>query len=315
MPQRPLVSFVLLAYQQERFVREAVRSALAQAYEPLEIILSDDCSPDRTFEIMEEETEAYRGPHEVILHRNETNRGLAENLNNAWGLAHGEFIVVQGGDDISLPQRTQVLVETWRQPPQVDCVYSDVARIDGRGVVTAPLVLGSAPKLFPGSLEGVVRSRWCAVWGCSAGYSRSLLLTYGGLHPAVLAEDRVLSFWALLSRGIRYCEQVLVKYRTHENNLFAGTTVDCRRSRHKARQWAISEAVTAAEWVRAWDMSGPPRDDLREMLVSIERQRRYEALAYDVLRRKVPSLAIQGLAEGLSLRNAAGLIQRHFLRI
>ena len=51
---RPLLTFGVCAYKQEQFIREAVEAALAQTYSPLEIILSDDCSPDRTFEIMQE---------------------------------------------------------------------------------------------------------------------------------------------------------------------------------------------------------------------------------------------------------------------
>ena len=51
---RPLVTFALFAYNQEQHIREAVDGAFSQTYEPLEIILSDDCSTDRTFEIMQE---------------------------------------------------------------------------------------------------------------------------------------------------------------------------------------------------------------------------------------------------------------------
>lgn len=60
---RPLVTFALFAYNQEDYVREAVQDAFAQTYEPLEIILSDDCSSDRTYQIMHEMAVAYRGPH------------------------------------------------------------------------------------------------------------------------------------------------------------------------------------------------------------------------------------------------------------
>ena len=51
---RPLVTFALFAYNQEQYIREAIEGAFAQTYQPLEIILSDDCSTDRTFEIMRE---------------------------------------------------------------------------------------------------------------------------------------------------------------------------------------------------------------------------------------------------------------------
>ena len=52
-PERPLVTFALFAYNQENYIRAAVEGAFAQTYQPLEIILSDDCSKDRTFEIMQ----------------------------------------------------------------------------------------------------------------------------------------------------------------------------------------------------------------------------------------------------------------------
>lgn len=48
---QPLVTFALFAYNQEQYIREAVEGAFSQTYKPLEIILSDDCSRDRTFEI------------------------------------------------------------------------------------------------------------------------------------------------------------------------------------------------------------------------------------------------------------------------
>ena len=49
-----LATLALFAYNQERFIAEAVRGALAQTYSPLEIILSDDCSTDRTAEVARE---------------------------------------------------------------------------------------------------------------------------------------------------------------------------------------------------------------------------------------------------------------------
>ena len=49
--ERPLVSVLVLGFNQERFIRKAVEGAFAQTWKPLEIVLSDDCSTDRTFEI------------------------------------------------------------------------------------------------------------------------------------------------------------------------------------------------------------------------------------------------------------------------
>ena len=67
LQDRPLVTFALFAYNQEKYIREAVEGTFSQTYEPLEIILSDDCSSDRTFEIMEEMAATYDGPHATLL--------------------------------------------------------------------------------------------------------------------------------------------------------------------------------------------------------------------------------------------------------
>ena len=52
MSERPLVTFALFAYNQEKYIREAVEGAFSQTYQRMEIILSDDCSTDSTFDIL-----------------------------------------------------------------------------------------------------------------------------------------------------------------------------------------------------------------------------------------------------------------------
>jgi cellulose synthase/poly-beta-1,6-N-acetylglucosamine synthase-like glycosyltransferase len=73
---RPLVSILLIAYNQEKQIADAVRSALAQTYTPLEIIISDDASSDATFTTIEAAIAGYRGPHKVIARRNAANQGI-----------------------------------------------------------------------------------------------------------------------------------------------------------------------------------------------------------------------------------------------
>jgi len=62
-----LVTFSLLCHNHQRFIREAVRSVLAQDYEPLEILISDDHSTDATLDIIQEEIGSYTGPHSIRL--------------------------------------------------------------------------------------------------------------------------------------------------------------------------------------------------------------------------------------------------------
>ena len=59
--EHPLVSVALMTYNQEKYVKESLLSVLNQTYDNLEIIISDDCSKDRTWETIEHEVDIYRG--------------------------------------------------------------------------------------------------------------------------------------------------------------------------------------------------------------------------------------------------------------
>ncbi len=131
--ERPLVTFALFAYNQEKYIREAVEGAFSQTYSPLEIILSDDCSSDRTFEIMQEMAAAYEGPHEIILRRNNKNLGLAGHLNEVLQACNGLIISWAAGDDISLPDRTEFLCQPIIDNHDVVSTHSPVIEIDTSG--------------------------------------------------------------------------------------------------------------------------------------------------------------------------------------
>src|SRR5260370_29744892 len=109
------VTLFLYAFNQEAYIEEACRAALAQTYSPLEIMFSDDCSSDKTFTIMSEIASHYSGPHTVLLNRNETNLGLIGHVNKSFELSSGELIVAAAGDDISLPDRVSEIVDAYER--------------------------------------------------------------------------------------------------------------------------------------------------------------------------------------------------------
>ncbi|MEO8808402.1 MAG: glycosyltransferase, partial [Burkholderiaceae bacterium] len=78
----PLASLLLIAYQQEKTVAQAVAGALSQTYTPLEIILSDDASNDGTFAAMQAAVAGYTGPHHILLNRNPRNLGIGAHLSH-----------------------------------------------------------------------------------------------------------------------------------------------------------------------------------------------------------------------------------------
>jgi len=122
MDQKPLISILLFAYKQESFIRDAIEGVLSQTYSPLEIIISDDCSPDNTFRVMQDAVKNYTGPHKIILNHNETNMGIAAHYDKLWNMSHGEIVIAAAGDDKSLPNRAQRTYEIFQQFPNAVCV-------------------------------------------------------------------------------------------------------------------------------------------------------------------------------------------------
>lgn len=133
-----LLTYVVLFYNQEAFATQAVRSALAQSYSPLEIVFSDDASSDESFDLVQRMVEEYDGPHRVILNRNEKNLGVAGNLNRAMELATGEIVVFTGGDDISMPHRAARAAEVLDAESDCLCVSFGVIRFEGTDIPVEP---------------------------------------------------------------------------------------------------------------------------------------------------------------------------------
>lgn len=220
MSDRPLVSFILLAYNQEQFIREAVVGALSQTYSPLEIIISDDCSTDRTFEKIKEIVKSYEGPHNIILNQNEKNMGLGRHFNALVQMSNGEYIISAAGDDISLPQRTSTMVEIFNTNINIQAIVSEVNHIDQNGEDIG--ALSNSFCVFTEKLYGILdllQGVKVPITGCSMAWKKSLWQFFGPFLVSYPAEDYQIRFWALLSGYIYGTKIITVKYRHHSHNI------------------------------------------------------------------------------------------------
>lgn len=209
--EKPLVTFGLLAFNQEQFIREAVAGAFAQTYSPLQIVLSDDGSPDKTFEIMQEMASQYQGPHQIVLNRNEPNLGIGGHINKVMSLAQGELIVIAAGDDYSLPHRTETLVDTWLGlNKKTDSLHSATAVMDEDSHIIAEKY--AAPRRAEFSAEAIVQGA-VVILGATHAWSRSSFERFGPLQSGCNNEDAAIALRSALAGGATYIDQVLVRYR------------------------------------------------------------------------------------------------------
>lgn len=214
---RPLVTFLLCAFNQELYVREAVESAFAQTYDPLEIILSDDASSDRTAAIMQEMAEQYSGPHEVRFVQNPQNLGVVGHVLRRAREARGEIVVMAAGDDVSAPERTATMVTAFDE--NVAAVFSKLSLIDRTGMV----LVATAERAITGTAhQSFIRNtKVSQIQGSSSAYRKWVFdIPLNGSVRKYHEEDLLFSFYlGLLGAEVRRLEETLVKYRVHDHAL------------------------------------------------------------------------------------------------
>ena len=129
----PLVSIGLPVYNGANYLRTAVETILAQTYENLELIISDNASTDDTARICQE---AAARDSRVRILRNERNIGAAGNYNHVFRAARGKYFKWAAHDDVLAPTFVQRAVEVLESNPDILLCSSRTGRISESGEVT-----------------------------------------------------------------------------------------------------------------------------------------------------------------------------------
>lgn len=99
---KPLVSVIVPAHNAEQHIGECLNSLLEQSYSPLEIVVVDDGSTDRTWQVVSEYAERDR---RVVALRSPVDAGQAAARNRSLSVARGQYVVLQDADDLSVGGR------------------------------------------------------------------------------------------------------------------------------------------------------------------------------------------------------------------
>lgn len=125
-----LISILMPTYNVFPYIEEAVNSIIHQTYDKWELIIVDDCSTDGTYEKL---LEIEKKDPRIFLYRNNENRKICKTLNKALSYAKGKYIARMDGDDISLPNRLEILKGYLDANPWCALVGSSSITIDKNG--------------------------------------------------------------------------------------------------------------------------------------------------------------------------------------
>lgn len=239
---RPLIAFLVGAYNHEKCIRAAVEGAFSQTYSPLIIILSDDDSSDQTFTIMKEMAESYHGPHRVLLNRNDKNMGLMPHVNKLFELTSTlgcDLIVASAGDDISVPHRTEKLWAAWENANRMPkMVSSGMTRINSGGESIGEWT-PPEPGMCLTALCQFILDPHHNFHGASAMYHRDIFDTFGPLSLS-LVEDTPMIIRSRILGPILALPDHLVNYRIHANNMTGFLDPDYKAKMMRGNAWRIS---------------------------------------------------------------------------
>lgn len=119
---RPKVSVCVMAYNQERFIRQCLQSIVDQVTDfQFEVIVGDDCSQDGTRAIIEEFEARYPGMVKGLYQN--PNVGPYKNYLDVHGMATGDYIAHMDGDDYALPGKLQTQSNYLDAHPECNLVW------------------------------------------------------------------------------------------------------------------------------------------------------------------------------------------------
>lgn len=212
--EKPLVTFALITYNQEKYIVDALNSVFLQDYPNLEVIISDDGSSDNSWKIIQDKVADYRGIHSIKINRNIVNLGVGGHINLVNKLAAGRIVVVGAGDDISLPNRVSRIVDGWRRHGGHAALFHSACMLMDN--LSIPIRYFSFKKNPSFMAAPDILKKNASVIGATEAWDKVLFEVFGDLNESLVHEDHALTFRAaLLQKKIAFLDEPLVRYRQH----------------------------------------------------------------------------------------------------
>ena len=232
------ISVVLCTYNGERFLREQLDSIICQTYPIYELVIQDDCSTDRTFDIIKEYASKYTWIH---LYKNDKNLGFKKNYGTSVSHTSGDYIAFCDQDDIWLPNHIKVLSENLGNKTLA---------------VGNSLMVDEYGKSMGITLNEVMRSYYIPeddikkayrlfynlniYQGANMLFKKSLLTHIMPIPEGVRYHDIWIASVACFCGGINYTDEIITLYRQHGGNITTNNKISIFRELKKHHHYDFS---------------------------------------------------------------------------
>ena len=239
-----VVSVIIPIYKVETYIRRCLGSVMTQECNGyhIECILVDDCSPDRSMEIVNEMIDEYQGKNiSFLLLRHESNKGLSAARNTGIKAATGDYLFFMDSDDYILENTLKNLISHLLAYPFVDVVMGISLRVESNEL-TNSLIMDN--NMYPVLLDDK-RQMWELLLNRKLDHhawnklvSRSLVLKHHLMfEESIIFEDK---FWTY--RLVSCISSILIipkQTYIYENNPFSIIHTPSKRSNQLLSSFAL----------------------------------------------------------------------------
>lgn len=224
----PKISVIMPAYNAEKYIGAAIRSILGQSFGDFEFIILNDCSADRTEDVIR----SFDDPRIVYL-KNEQNLGVAATLNRGLAVAGGEYIARMDADDISYPERFRKQARYLDAHPEVAVLGSNLECFNDDGVICTGWSVSEPRQMKVDMFFS------CGLAHPGVMMRRDVIQALGGYDPEFNGlEDYELWCRVLEQHDITTLPDILLRYRIHGGQV---TRNPDRRHRERMRQLKLRQ--------------------------------------------------------------------------
>lgn len=246
-----MISVAMTSYNGEKFIEKQIESILNQTVKIDEIIIVDDCSNDRTVELIKK--------YNVTLIQNEKNLGYKENFKKAMSLCHGDIIFLCDQDDIWSNDKVEIMSDILMENVNIQVLSSSFTYIDAQDhLISTNLKKGfSNNNLYS---ENVIENALVEVspekylvgsyfQGCSFAMKREMCDFVTSHFDTRIPHDWLIGVYASLNHGMYFLNKSLFQYRIHEENTLGVTFLNQSTKEHVNQSKTLEERTALAKSV------------------------------------------------------------------
>jgi glycosyltransferase involved in cell wall biosynthesis len=209
------VSVILMTYNHERFIAQAIESVLAQEGVDYEIVVTEDCSTDRTREVIQRYAQQY--PDRFRLFYSERNQHDGEVLIRAFRAARGEYIAVLDGDDYwTSPHKLRRQVDLLDARRDFALCFHATTVVNESGVAQGRLAWNKPTA----ALTDLLRTNIIAT--ASVMYRRETVTEFPEWQNRVQSQDWAIHILFASSGDIGYIDEPMAARRMHPGGQWVG---------------------------------------------------------------------------------------------